>query len=88
MNHDSIFVSGLELADKVRSLRDYSIVVQRRMASVVVHLDMLHICRLLDTVDFPDIGAVAENVCILAHLLRVTLEIDCVNLIISNECLE
>ena len=82
------FLGGLELADKVRSLRDYSIVVQRWMARIVVHLDMVHICRLLDTVHSPDIDAIAENVCVLTHCLRVTLEIDCVNFIISNECLE
>ena len=88
MDHDFIFVSGLELADKVRSLRDDSIVVQRWVARVVVHLDMTHICRFLDTVYLPDIDTVAENVGVLAHRLSVTLEIDCVDFIISNECLE
>ena len=62
--------------------------VQRWMASVIVRLDMIHIRRLLDTVNLPDIDAVAENVGVFTHRLRVTLEIDCVNFIIPNESLE
>ena len=58
------------------------------MARVVVHLDMSHICRLLDAINFPYVDAVAENVGVLAHLLRVTLEVYCINFIISNECLK
>ena len=62
--------------------------VQRWMARVIVRLDMIHIRRLLDTVNLPDIDAVAENVGVFTHRLRVTLEIDCVNFVIPYESLE
>ena len=58
------------------------------MARVVMHLDMVHICRLPDTVNLPKIGAITESVGVLTYFLSVTLEVDRVNFIVSNECLE
>ena len=75
-------------SDKVGSLGDDAEVVHLGVAGVVVHLDVGHVGRLLDSLDLPHIAAVAEYVGILAYRLGVTLEVHNVHLVVPDQCLE
>ena len=58
------------------------------MTRVIVHLDVFHMGRLFDTLNLPDVAAVAEDVCVLSHSACITLEVHGVHLIVTNQGLE
>ena len=79
---------SFELTDEVRALWNDAVEVQRGVTREVVHLDVLHVGCLLDAWNLPHVDAVAEDVAVLADLLRVALEVDLVDLVVANEGLE
>ena len=80
-----LFDSFIEKTDKVGALRNDAIEVEPGMARVVVHLDVLHLGCLLDSLDLPHVDAVAEYVGVLAHCHRVALEVNRVDLVVADK---
>lgn len=58
------------------------------MAGVVVHLDVVHVSCLLDAWDLPHVAAVSEDVWQLSNSASVTLEVNSVHLIVTDQSLE
>ena len=82
--YDSIF----HLANEVRAPGDHTVVVQLRVARVVVHFDVRHVSCLSHTWDLPYLTTVTEYVRILTHHSCVALEVHSVDLVIADKSLE
>jgi len=53
-----------------------------------VDLNVVHFDRLLDIRDLPDVAAIPEDVGVFPDSFRITLEVDCIHLIITDQCHE
>ena len=62
------------------ALRDYPIRIDRRVASIVMLLDMFHIYSAAHTWDLENVFRVIEQIHVLAKKFLVALEMNCINL--------